>query len=91
MAKAKRWRNRLLFDCPGCEYSHQVIVEGPEAWEWNGSLDSPTIKPSILVNQGKQNPSAFVCHSYVTDGKIQFLNDCDHKLAGQTVDLPDIE
>ena len=30
------------------------------------------------------------CHSFVTDGKIQFLNDCSHELAGQTVDLPDI-
>lgn len=30
-----------------------------------------------------------VCHSFVTDGRIQFLSDCTHKLAGQTVDLPD--
>lgn len=32
-----------------------------------------------------------VCHSFVTDGRIQFLGDCTHKLAGQTVDLPEIE
>jgi hypothetical protein len=30
-----------------------------------------------------------VCHSFVTDGCIQFLGDCTHELAGQTVDLPD--
>lgn len=29
----------------------------------------------------------FVCHSFVTDGRIQFLGDCTHALAGQTVDL----
>lgn len=29
------------------------------------------------------------CHSFVTDGRIQFLADCTHALAGQTVDLPD--
>lgn len=29
------------------------------------------------------------CHSFVTDGRIQFLDDCSHALAGQTVDLPD--
>lgn len=29
-----------------------------------------------------------VCHSFVTDGRIQFLGDCTHALAGQTVDLP---
>lgn len=28
-----------------------------------------------------------VCHSFVTDGKIQFLGDCTHALAGQTVAL----
>lgn len=29
-----------------------------------------------------------VCHSFVTDGKIQFLGDCTHALAGQSVDIP---
>ena len=39
-------------------------------------------------------PSGFscvICHSFVTDGTIRFLNDCTHELAGQTVDLPDLE
>lgn len=31
------------------------------------------------------------CHSFVRDGCIQFLKDSTHDLAGQTVDLPDIE
>lgn len=30
-----------------------------------------------------------VCHSYITDGKINFLGDCTHALKGQTVDLVD--
>lgn len=29
-----------------------------------------------------------VCHSYIRDGQIQFLGDCTHKLASQTVPLP---
>jgi hypothetical protein len=33
--------------------------------------------------------ACYRCHSYVTDGRIQFLSDCTHGLAGQTVDLPD--
>jgi hypothetical protein len=33
----------------------------------------------------------FLCHSFVTDGRIQFLGDCTHVLAGQTVELPDID
>lgn len=32
-----------------------------------------------------------VCHSFVTDGQIQFLSDCSHELAGQTVDLPEFD
>lgn len=30
-----------------------------------------------------------ICHSFVTDGRIQFLTDSTHTLAGQTVDLPE--
>lgn len=29
------------------------------------------------------------CHSFVIDGMIQFLGDCSHALAGQTVLLPE--
>lgn len=31
------------------------------------------------------------CHSFVRNGYIEFLSDCSHALAGQTVELPDIE
>jgi len=31
-----------------------------------------------------------ICHSYVRDGRIQFLPDSTHALAGQTVELPEI-
>jgi hypothetical protein len=31
------------------------------------------------------------CHSFVLDGNIQFLGDCTHKLANQTVPIPDWE
>lgn len=30
-----------------------------------------------------------ICHSFVTDGKIQFLTDSTHSLVGQTVDIPE--
>jgi len=33
----------------------------------------------------------WICHSFVTAGKIKFLGDCTHALAGQTVDLPDMQ
>ena len=39
---------------------------------------------------GKSAPFAcYICHLYLTDGRLQFLGDCTHALAGQTVDLPE--
>lgn len=35
--------------------------------------------------------ACYRCHSFVTDGKIQFLSDCSHELTGQTVELPELE
>jgi hypothetical protein len=32
-----------------------------------------------------------ICHSFIREGMIEFLGDCTHKLAGQTVELLDIE
>lgn len=77
---------------------------GP-AWGYNGNPSAPTFTPSILV-QGTEwltddeharvmagetiQPRPTVCHSFVTDGQIQFLSDCTHALAGQTVALPDL-
>ncbi len=74
------------FFCPGCLNTHAVSVNGRRnscnaTWGWNGSVDSPTFTPSINC--------VGYCHSFVTDGKIQFLGDSTHKLAGQTVEIPD--
>jgi hypothetical protein len=63
----------VAFHCPGCEGGHSIPVTGRRAWQWNGSLEKPTLKPSIIVNSGRANLTAPVCHSFVTDGRIQFL------------------
>jgi hypothetical protein len=52
-------------------------------------LDKPTFQPSILARVERTDGKIMVCHSFVADGKIQFLGDCTHKLAGQTVDIPE--
>ena len=83
---------KIYFECPGCGVPHGIAVgngSGPR-WGYNGDANKPTFTPSILVqfHFGKDHKSV-VCHSFVTDGRIQFLNDCTHELAGQTVDIPD--
>lgn len=89
MSKAKLSDNRLRFHCPGCDDDHQVTVYGATAWTWNRNLDKPTIRPSIRVQAVQQGKPA-LCHSFVTDGKIQFMTDSTHALAGHTVELPEL-
>lgn len=72
----------IAFWCPGCDSAHHIKV-GVGRWKWDNNVDKPTFSPSILVRTGTGT-----CHSFVTEGQIQFLQDCTHKLAGQTLDLP---
>ncbi|CCH54500.1 hypothetical protein BN8_03676 [Fibrisoma limi BUZ 3] len=82
-----------IFFCPGCQCGHGVNVKPDNqapVWTLVGTLDNPTVQPSIRVQSGNEHGPT-VCHSFITDGKIQFLSDCTHALAGQTVELPDMD
>lgn len=86
-----------LFECPGCGEWHRVRVEGPNpCWTFNGDIYKPTFGPSLLVRGKKYDPDTkkttpYVCHSFVKNGHVQFLNDCTHEKAGQTVPMLDWE
>jgi hypothetical protein len=85
--RARRlYEDRVTFYCPGCKQYHQ-ISDAPGGWTFNGDFEKPTISPSILVNGSGACPSVPRCHSFVREGMIQFLSDCTHELAGQTVEL----
>jgi len=83
-------RRGYAFRCPGCECAH-FIQTNPAfnpCWTFNGDVERPTVSPSIMVRQPwKKNGS--VCHSFIKEGMIRFLNDCTHGLAGRTVELPE--
>lgn len=75
---------------------HVVPIDGPTAWGFNDDLERPTLTPSVLVNGirgtsteewNRRNPR---CHTFVRDGRIKFLSDCEHELAGQTVPMEQI-
>ena len=72
--------------CPGCEDVHILDLR----WTFNGNFDKPTFTPSLKCewDWGEKHEHR-VCHSFITDGNIQFLSDCTHKLKGQTVPLPE--
>lgn len=83
-------RNEQLygFRCPGCGDVHIIPTAGARAWQYNGNMDAPTFRPSILARYYNGEKVHAICHSFVTDGKIQFLGDCTHHLKNQIVDLP---
>lgn len=82
----------LSFFCLGCDMPHTVqIGDGPGArWGYNGNADAPTFTPSVLCRY-KWSDGDRVCHSFITDGQIQYLGDCTHHLAGKTIELPNWE
>ncbi len=61
----------------------------------SGIYADPDWKPSIPEDEDEDNikykspPYSTRCHSFITNGNIQFLNDCTHELKGQTVPLPE--
>lgn len=80
----------LWFWCAGCKLPHSINVgtgPGPR-WGYNGNAEKPTFTPSVLASWN-EGDAAKVCHSFVTDGRIQYLGDSTHALANQTVDLAD--
>lgn len=67
--------------------------QGP-VWSWNGDTEKPTLKPSVLTRTEDWSSGEcikIVCHTWINDGKVQFLSDCSHEFAGQTLDLLDVE
>ena len=88
--------------CPGCKEHHLLDFR----WTFNANFEKPTFTPSLKCmsshpkGYSNENPAPLgwegeyeesVCHTFITDGNIKFLDDCTHNLKGQTVELPDVE
>lgn len=78
--------------CPGCQALHMPTFRCPEhggpatgpVWDGDPHSSPFTMSPSYLVHQTEVSP---LCHSFIRDGRWEFLGDCTHELAGQTVPL----
>lgn len=97
MAKIKQWKDykgMYYFYCQGCKCRHQIAISendcGFPIWKFNGDLENPTISPSVKVEYHGADKDT-VCHSFIRDGKIQYLSDCTHELNGKTVDMIDLD
>jgi len=94
MNKVRKYPNsetEYIFKCPGCNSEHSF----DQRWKFNKNLESPTLSPSYLIkgylgyDSETKQPIYGICHSFIKEGKIQFLNDCTHNLRGKTVELPE--
>lgn len=85
-SRLRKFAQGYVHYCPGCEQMHAIYVDVPHPngsrWTYNDNHDQPSFKPSVSIT-GQ-------CHYYLTDGMLIFQSDCAHKLAGQTVHLPDL-
>jgi Family of unknown function (DUF6527) len=85
-ATAMAWAYNGNPDAP--TFSPSVLVRsGHHIPGWVG----PTCWCNSVPREPKYDHGfkCIICHSFVTDGQISFLADSTHKLAGQTVSLPD--
>lgn len=99
----KEGQREYHFHCPGCNCMHGYYTHwskdraaasrtGAPVWSFNNNLEKPTFTPSLLYRwHNEYSGKDHVCHLYVTDGKIKFLDDCTHCLAGQIVDMKEIK
>ncbi len=90
-------RRMLQMWCPACDDLHQISLDPPATWTWDGNAEAPTFAPSILVTyggadagQGDAPPAR--CHSFVRQGVFEYCPDSSHAMAGKSApmaDLPD--
>lgn len=74
---------------------HDFAVEAPfrngAKWSFDGNGDAPTFNPSMNIGVGPfPNGQTKRCHYFLHSGMIQYLSDCTHAMAGQTVPVPDV-
>lgn len=86
------------FECPGCKQPHVIPVSGSDPngkyWGFNEDMIKPTFTPSLLVYDiNPDGARRTLCHLFLRDGVIEFLNDCAHEFKGKKVPLtecPDV-
>lgn len=91
---------RIYHWCPACKSAHSYNVDPADkpVWTFNGNNTTPTFTPSMLIFTPAWDAIAkkydyqnrrVLCHYFMTNGQLQFLNDCPHALKGQTVAIPE--
>ena len=71
-----------------------VITKGnrdkANAWTWNGSLEKPTVRPSVRTSYHNSKKMTEI-HYWLNDGVCQCLGDCKDGNAGKHLPLIDVQ
>lgn len=99
LKNGEKW---FSFFCPGCQCSHHFTDKWQFDGDVEKPTVSPSILvrfthfvPPVTADnlaQWKSEPweqheETDVCHMFIRGGMIEYLNDCTHSLAGQTVPM----
>lgn len=85
-------------DGSGAGWSYNGNAEAPTfspsilatSYEWHPPVTGENMA-EFKAKPWPQEKINTVCHSFVRDGRIEFLSDCTHALSGQTVYMPDFD
>jgi hypothetical protein len=67
----------LRWYCPACDQNHAVEER---RYTFNEDFEKPTIYPAFTFRRGTT-----VCESYISQGLIQYTDQCTHEMRGQVV------
>lgn len=83
---------KLRFPGPSGTMYLPVCLNSKEekSWLWNGDVYAPTLTPSVCTRMGHADHET-ICHSWVREGRVEFLGDSTHEHAGKTLDLLPVE
>lgn len=61
------------------------------AWSWNGSLENPTLRPSVRTVYANKEGKNVMIHYWLNDGVCQCLPDCTDGNNGRHIKLKSID
>jgi hypothetical protein len=87
----------LAYWCQGCNHAHTVPIDGSRGWSWIPATQTllPSVrqfKPAWTDTRGTAHPEFTLCHHWLKNGKLEFLNDSGgHEVRGvhELQDIPE--
>ena len=95
----RKAQNGYIHWCPGCKERHRIGFNWTFNNNLDSPSFNPSVKHTGIqtindehgnrtggwVLDEKGNTIPLICHYYLTDGVIHYLNDCTHELRGQDI------